>query len=207
MADVKRGPGRPKSPKKREAILDAARKLFLAHGPEVTLDAIAAEAGVAKVTVYSNFLDKDDLIDQVINRESLALWPDVNLERLTLNPTKLALHDFGVQLVSFLNSREHLGWDRLLATQKGEGARRLFEAGPGRSLRRLTQIIEHGAKGGHLLVPNAAEAAEDLYGLWIGFVSLAVRLGAREPMTDVEIEGKVTRGVYLFMRIYGQKSR
>ncbi|HWR81629.1 MAG TPA: helix-turn-helix domain-containing protein, partial [Pseudomonas sp.] len=39
--------GRPKDPAKREAILDAAKRLFLQKGYDgSSMDAIAAEAGV-----------------------------------------------------------------------------------------------------------------------------------------------------------------
>ena len=53
------GPGRPKDPGKRAAILDAAKRLFVSQGFErVSMDQIAAEAGVSKLTVYSHFGDK-----------------------------------------------------------------------------------------------------------------------------------------------------
>ena len=60
------GPGRPKDPGKRAAILDAAKRMFVSHGFErVSMDQIAAEAGVSKLTVYSHFGDKDRLFARV----------------------------------------------------------------------------------------------------------------------------------------------
>ena len=56
------GPGRPKDLEKRAAILAAAKRLFPLSGFEGTsMDAIAAEAGVSKLTVYSHFTDKETL--------------------------------------------------------------------------------------------------------------------------------------------------
>ena len=56
------GPGRPKDPAKRKAILEAAETLFLRNGYDgSSMDAIAAEAGVSKLTVYSHFTDKETL--------------------------------------------------------------------------------------------------------------------------------------------------
>ena len=47
------------SPGKREAILAAARTLFLKHGLRGTsMEAIAREAGIAKPTLYAYFPDK-----------------------------------------------------------------------------------------------------------------------------------------------------
>src|SRR5690606_40647684 len=56
------GPGRPKDLGKRAAILDAAKRMFVMHGFDgVSMDQIAAEAGVSKLTVYSHFGDKESL--------------------------------------------------------------------------------------------------------------------------------------------------
>ena len=52
------GPGRPKDQAKRLAILEAAKTLFMRNGYEgSSMDAIAAEAGVSKLTVYNHFTD------------------------------------------------------------------------------------------------------------------------------------------------------
>src|SRR5689334_1832947 len=55
-------PGRPKDAGKGAAILETAKRLFLSQGYEgVSMDQIAAEAGVSKLTVYSHFGDKETL--------------------------------------------------------------------------------------------------------------------------------------------------
>lgn len=47
----------------RGAILDAARKLFYEHGLEaISVEAIAAEAGVTKKALYYHFQSKHDLV-------------------------------------------------------------------------------------------------------------------------------------------------
>ncbi len=70
MAEQKRSRGRPHDSSKATALLNAARELFLSAGPDVTTDQIAAAAGVSKSTLYSNFGDKDGLIEAVIRREA-----------------------------------------------------------------------------------------------------------------------------------------
>ncbi|MBU3067144.1 TetR/AcrR family transcriptional regulator [Nocardia sp. NEAU-G5] len=48
-----RGPGRPRSERSRRAVLDAARELLTDRGlPGLTMDEIAARAGVSKNTIY-----------------------------------------------------------------------------------------------------------------------------------------------------------
>ncbi|MEV6751508.1 helix-turn-helix domain-containing protein [Streptomyces sp. NPDC051214] len=48
------------------ATVRAARSLFLREGFGVGMDAIAAEAGVSKVTVYNHFGNKETLFVAVI---------------------------------------------------------------------------------------------------------------------------------------------
>src|SRR5690606_40488611 len=60
-------PGRPKDLEKGSAILDAARRLFTAHGYDgASMDQIAAAAGVSKLTVYSHYGDKETLFAEVV---------------------------------------------------------------------------------------------------------------------------------------------
>jgi AcrR family transcriptional regulator len=52
-AQTSRGPGRPRSDEADRALLAAARELLAAHRPgEVSMEAIAARAGVSKATLY-----------------------------------------------------------------------------------------------------------------------------------------------------------
>ncbi|MFL5997623.1 MAG: TetR/AcrR family transcriptional regulator [Streptomyces sp.] len=63
---VKQPPSGPRAKLKRQAIVRAARELFLREGFGTGMDAIAAEAGVSKVTVYNHFGSKEALFTAVI---------------------------------------------------------------------------------------------------------------------------------------------
>ena len=68
--------GRPKDPAKRAAILEAAKTLFLAGGFSGTsMDAVAKEAGVSKLTVYSHFSDKETLFSAAIEAKCQNMLP------------------------------------------------------------------------------------------------------------------------------------
>ena len=207
MTKQNRPRGRPKDDSKRVALLDAARSLFLSRGPEVTMEEIAATAGVAKATLYAKFTDKDSLVEAVIRRESDLTITDEQFSEFTNRCIDDALHDFGLQFVKFINSHNLLGWDRLIASleiRRSDLPKRFFDLGPGRGQRLLTQLIELAIERGDLETTDAEYAADALAGLWLGFVNLEIKLGVRAPLAADEIEHRVQRGVRIFMSVYGR---
>ncbi|MFN8626944.1 MAG: TetR/AcrR family transcriptional regulator [Candidatus Binatia bacterium] len=72
----RRGPGRPPydSAETREALMDAAEKLFASDGIEgVSIRSINAAAGLAPVAVHYHFGTKDRLLEAVILRRGRAV--------------------------------------------------------------------------------------------------------------------------------------
>ncbi len=90
-------------------ILAAARELLERRGPEaMTMEEIAADAGVAKGTLYLYFQSKDDLIQALITRVGENILRDVeaSLKAPGTPPEKL------IRMVSVL--LEYLNRERLL---------------------------------------------------------------------------------------------
>jgi AcrR family transcriptional regulator len=52
----------------RQALIDAAQRLFSSRGLSVTLDDIAAEAGVNVATAYRNFANKSELVQAFLQQ-------------------------------------------------------------------------------------------------------------------------------------------
>lgn len=63
-AETARGAGRPRSARAEKAIIEATLDLIgEGHGPaELSIEAIAARAGVGKTTIYRRWSNKEDLI-------------------------------------------------------------------------------------------------------------------------------------------------
>lgn len=54
---------------KRQAVIDAAERVFLSQGyAQASMDGIAADAGVSKRTVYNHFAGKRELFQAVVSR-------------------------------------------------------------------------------------------------------------------------------------------
>ena len=123
-------PASPKATKKEivtafrtREILAAARSLLEQRGPEaMTMEEIAAAAGVAKGTLYLYFQSKDDLILALITRvgENIIRDVEASLEAPGTPPEKL------IRMVSVL--LEYLNRERLLFPMY---ARELLPGGAG----------------------------------------------------------------------------
>jgi AcrR family transcriptional regulator len=62
-AVASRRPGRPRSERADQAIIDAALSLFAESGPEgLCIERVAARAGVGKATIYRRWPGKEDLL-------------------------------------------------------------------------------------------------------------------------------------------------
>ena len=62
-----------------QRVIDAARYLFYAQGYEVTIDAIAQRASVAKPTVYVHFGSKEGVIQAVLEAASAEFFSQLDL--------------------------------------------------------------------------------------------------------------------------------
>lgn len=81
--------GRPRDPATDRAILDAALELFVEKGADGTsMQAIAARAGVGKLTVYRRRSSKEELIAQAIQTARGDI-PEQSVEDTTATVTEL----------------------------------------------------------------------------------------------------------------------
>jgi AcrR family transcriptional regulator len=76
---VRRGRGRPRDPRTDDRIVSAAAELLRQRGFErMTVDDVAARAGVGKATVYRRWPSKDDLAVAAMERLYSVEMPDVD---------------------------------------------------------------------------------------------------------------------------------
>jgi AcrR family transcriptional regulator len=66
-----------RDPGRRRELLDAADRIILREGPEVSMASIAAEAGISKPILYRHFGDKSGLYQALAQRHVQALMDAV----------------------------------------------------------------------------------------------------------------------------------
>lgn len=159
----------PRVLRSREAIVDAARILFLRNGyAATTMEQIAAQAGRTKRTVYNNFADKSALFtrivsDVIVYAEDFARALDVEFES-GLTPANLssALHDLGVRLALAIARPDVIALRRLLiaeAREFPELAPDYYRRAPGAVIRSLASAFARLAHGGLLSLDQMPEKA------------------------------------------------
>jgi AcrR family transcriptional regulator len=112
MSDThKKQPGRPRSVQSHQAMLRSTLELLAEVGYDaVSIEAIAARAGVGKSTIYRRYTCKEDLIADAIEniREDVTI-PDTNnlwgdIDALIQSAAQITLNPVGRQTVAMIVS-------------------------------------------------------------------------------------------------------
>lgn len=198
---------------KRQAILAAAFTVFAREGyAQASVDAIAAEAGVAKHTIYNHFGDKQTLLraaiaaeaDQALARNLAA----VDRLREHGDDLRAALEDVGYRLVRCYCDERSWALRRLLYAEvntfpdllgiiRGRASDPVTEA--------LADRLARVALSGRLELTDPSAAAEQLAALLTGPIENRSHLGTRKlPVSELKA---VTRGaVDTFLKAFGPGS-
>lgn len=106
---VKKSPGRPRSLKSHQAILQATLKLLAEMGYErMSIDAIATCAGVGKTTIYRRYKSKAELVgdaieslrEEVVIPDTGSLWGDI--DALIVTAAQMTLDPLGRQTIAMI---------------------------------------------------------------------------------------------------------
>lgn len=205
------GPGRPKDPAKRQAILHAAQALFLRNGYEGTsMEAIAGEAEVSKLTVYSHFSDKDTLYAAAIRNVCESQMPQLFFEHPAETDIRILLQRIGDAFCLLINGPESLALHRLLVRMAGQDAKLaqlFYEAGPQRVCEGMVQVLQRAVGRGELEIETPINAARHFFCLLKGDHNFRLLIGHEQSMNAVDRQQHVAEVVDIFLRIYGTHSR
>lgn len=200
--------GRPRDPAKVEAIVAASWRLFLARGVEaITVDVIAAEAGVSKGTLYTYFPDKRALFQEGVRREMAAIEAAQAMGAAANGGATLeqVLTRFGTGILMFLTSAGAVDFYSSLAGELRRDpdlAHMFYKAGPGRTLANLTAILSSPLAAADLDIADPHRAAEHLFGLWQGMANYRLSLGIDTAALVADIPARVAEGVARFIKAY-----
>ncbi|MCK7593444.1 TetR/AcrR family transcriptional regulator [Pseudomarimonas salicorniae] len=201
------GPGRPKDLEKKAAILEAAKQLFPQRGYDgVSMEAIAAEAGVSKLTVYNHFSDKENLFAEAVKCRCEELLPPSVFEvRPGEQPIGEQLRGIGHAFHALISSDEAVQLHRTLAARAMTDtglAKRFYEAGPKRTIDALEGFLKRAHAAGVLDVPDTHRAAIHFFCLLKGEHHTQLIVGCCERLAARECRAHIDSVVDFFLRAY-----
>lgn len=204
--DAPIGPGRPKDLAKREAILEAAKTLFLSLGyANTSMDAVAAAAGVSKLTVYSHFTDKQTLFCSAVMATCQIQLPDLLFEYPEGVPVEEVLLTIARNFQALISSDEAIKLSRLIMAQGSldpSFGEYFYEAGPKRVLAGMEALLRGAHERGLLRIDNPLRAAEHFFCLVKGAPDYRLLLGCAGPLEGDEAEAHVREVVRVFLRAF-----
>ena len=194
---------------KREAILEAARKVFMQVGfGAASMDSIANEARVSKQTVYNHFGSKEELFAAMIRS-----WVEQKL-------TVFSEAARGGKPEETFRTIAHQYLDRGAAEQRvsmyrilmGEASRFpglgdiFYKSGPAVVRKFLADYLAEQDARGVMRVENPRLAADQFYGMLNG-CQLKAQLGIERLPDQAAIDAYIDHAVALFMRGLAPKGR
>lgn len=183
---LKKSPGRPS--RIRPTIVAAARELFLEHGLEVRLEAIATKAGTNRQTLYNHFPTKTALLIEVFDHLKTEMEAPF-IEQHEVNNKRLdqRLLDIGQAVQNHFYNIDVIRLQRLLIialVEMKEILPKIQTRTQGNIKRSLSHILETAHNAGVIQVEHPDEAAKAFLGAVMGYAYPATLLGGAVPIPE-----------------------
>ncbi len=198
----------PAGDARRRAYIDAAQRLFFAHGYGATsMNAIAAAVGGSKTTLWSLFPSKlalfEAVVDQVVQLYGSALTVDLD----SAPDVATGLIRMGDAIMETIFSDAVTGIHRLVmgeAARVPELGRVMFERGPGPGMARFAGWLARQMQAGTLKPGDPALAAQQFSGLCRAGVVDRHLHGLAGPNALAEGRAEVRAAAATFLAAWGR---
>ncbi|MFW6711103.1 TetR/AcrR family transcriptional regulator [Acinetobacter pittii] len=198
--------GRPKDLEKRARILQAAKAIFLKSGYHGTsMNQIAQEAGVTKLTVYNHFQDKVNLFICAITETCEETLCNKQFDLDTSADFYQTLFIVCSRALQIIYSPEALKLDHVLlelAAEQNPLALQFFEASHTRMENQLAEFFQKAAQLGFIQADDPIYQTELLLTLLLGVRHHKVLLGITAAPNAQELEQIIRDAINLFLLKY-----
>ena len=198
--------GRPKDLEKRARVLQAAKAIFLKSGYHGTsMNQIAQEAGVTKLTVYNHFQDKANLFICAITETCEESLCTKQFELDASADFCQTLHSVCLRALQIIYSAEALKLEHVLfelAAEQSPLALQFFDASHTRLQNQLAEFLQKAAQLGFIQTDNPTYQTELLMSLLLGVRHQKVLLGIIAVPNAHELEQIIQDAIALFLLKY-----
>ncbi|HET6430751.1 TetR/AcrR family transcriptional regulator [Dyella sp.] len=206
------GPGRPKDMEKRAAILEAAKGLFVRNAfAGTSMDAVAAEAGVSKLTVYSHFGDKDNLFREVIRARIQDILPEETYDFDPKVDIRQTLLNIALTHARLDCDKENIGTFRAILSDCRQGnpryGRLFWEEAATRTHALMERLLGRAVEAGALEIDDIPRTSVQFFALIKGDLMMRRMFGCDDcpHAYAAELEATARAGVATFLRAYAPR--
>ena len=205
---------RDKEPTRREkrrlAILDAAREVFLQQGYGATsLNDIVSVSGGSLATLYDLFDGKAGLFRETIEQECQNFFGVLDSEDIDALPLREALRLVARQFFDGVIQQPKMSLLRIVvaeAPQFPEVGATFYSAGPQRGREIVSTYIEKQSRRGLLQVDDPVRAAIVFIALVLGEYQMKVLCGEEVKLAPEEVDRHLDYALDTFLKIYGPEN-
>lgn len=187
--------------------MDAAKKLFVDQGFErVSMDQIAAAAGVSKLTVYSHYGDKESLFCAAVTCKCEDLLGNGMFAPDPDTPLRAQLLSIAHALFDLITSQDAVAIHRLISAlpPPAKLGQLFWEAGPRRIQEDFEAFLHEQVEHGHLELPDVHQAASQFCCLVKGEIHAKMLCGCGQG-DQQDIETHLQGSVDMFLRAYAPR--
>lgn len=196
--------GRPVNEATRDAIIAVATRMFMEEGLQrTTMDSIAREMHISKLTLYKRFPNKDALFTAVITTRCNQYIPDEAFSGLNAHDPAEALYAIGSGLLHLLTSADAMNMERMLmaeAKDKQKLTKLFYDAGPKRVKAMIAEYLASLHAKRLLHVPDPMLATHLFTALFKGSdICLRLCMNIPPKPSKIEIEYYCRAAVSFFL--------
>jgi len=200
--------GAGQDPRKRQQILDGARKLFLAEGFDAaSMGDIARVAGVSKGTLYVYFDSKEVLFAELVREEKIRQGNAIFALDSADHDVAAVLTRLGRAFVRFITTPKSVMAVRgviAIAHRMPELGSDFYALGPRRCTFRLGEYLRAQVDAGVLDIADVDLAAAQFLDLAQSTLTRPLLFGSSDYPTEERIDAVVDAAVRMFLKTYGR---
>jgi TetR/AcrR family transcriptional repressor of mexJK operon len=183
---------------KREAILRGAKTVFLKDGfAGSSMDDVAAQAGVSKMTVYRHFGSKEELFAGLIT-DLCARIVDVDLEEMLQTEPREALRAYARKMIAIVFAPETVELHRIVVAEGYRFAKlgqMFYATGPERLIDVLANYFARNRRDPRFKLRDPRRSAEEFLELLRGYAHLRMLLGLEKSLSRRDVEARIAAAV------------
>lgn len=191
-------------------VLDAALRLMVEEGDNLTMAGVARRASCSKETLYKWFGDRDGLLVATVQwQASKVRVVPVDPGKVDLDSLTESLEGYARDWLKVIASDTSIALNRVAVSHAGSGKDNLgaivLENGRFALAKRLKPVLDAGKRAGHLAFEDAETAFRTFFGLVGRDIQIRLLLGDWPGLTEAAIAEDAARATRQFLALYGAR--